>query len=299
MDYMKIDTLALLKEGKLTYFEIAKKLRIGITAINKQVKELKKEGMITQNIEITTKGLEELKNKKVENAIILAAGWGSRMSPASDNTPKPLVKINGIPMVEITIKNLIKANIKDITIITGKLASAFDYLKEKYNVKLIFNNEWNKRNNIGSLEKVKDLLSNTLILEGDAPLYSDKIIINYINNPIYYGTYNEGPTSEWIMKTRGNNILSIHAGGEDGYIWKGGWYSNKMSSDAYREWFKNYYDNPKYKDADAAYILIEILQKLNKYIRLYKINDLDMVEIDTFDELCEIDSSYKEKYGII
>lgn len=294
---MKIDVLGYIKEGKLTYAQIAEKLRMGITTINKQVRELREEGKLSSNNEITSLGEKELKSKKVNNVIILAAGWGSRMSPATDYTPKPLVEINGKPMIEITLETLHRAGVKDISIVVGKLANKFNYLIEKYNVKIIFNEEWNKRNNIGSLEKVKNILSNTLILEGDAPLYSEDIVLKYINDSLYYGSYHEGPTAEWTFDLRGNNITAIHPGGEDGYIWKGGWYANDESSELYREWFKNNYDNPKYRDVDAAFILIDILKKKNKYIRLYRINDSDMVECDTFEELCQIDPSHKEKYN--
>ena len=38
--------------------------------------------------------------QKVQRMIILAAGKGTRLSPLTDDTPKPLVKVQGIPMVE-------------------------------------------------------------------------------------------------------------------------------------------------------------------------------------------------------
>ncbi|MBD3288855.1 NTP transferase domain-containing protein [candidate division KSB1 bacterium] len=49
-------------------------------------------------------------------AMILAAGYGTRLQPLTDNKPKALVEINGIPMLEILIHRLIKANFREIII---------------------------------------------------------------------------------------------------------------------------------------------------------------------------------------
>lgn len=71
---MKIDVLGFLKEGKLTYQQMADQLRLGITTINKQVRELKEEGKVDSNLHVTAEGQKELETKKVNNVIILAAG---------------------------------------------------------------------------------------------------------------------------------------------------------------------------------------------------------------------------------
>jgi len=49
-------------------------------------------------------------------AMILAAGRGERMRPLTDDCPKPLLKVNGIALIEYHIKNLVAAGIKDIVI---------------------------------------------------------------------------------------------------------------------------------------------------------------------------------------
>jgi MurNAc alpha-1-phosphate uridylyltransferase len=49
-------------------------------------------------------------------AMILAAGRGERMRPLTDNCPKPLLQVNGIPLIEYHIKNLVAAGIKNIVI---------------------------------------------------------------------------------------------------------------------------------------------------------------------------------------
>ena len=289
---MKIDTLGLLKYSNKTLMEIAVHQRLGITTINKHVRELKDEKLIDSNLSVLDSGETLLKSKEVTNVIILAAGWGSRMSPASDFTPKPLIKIHGKPMIETTIETLHKAGMKNITVVIGKEHQKFEYLSKIYNVELVINKDWNKRGSIASLEVVKEKLGNTLVLEGDAPVYSQEILLKYINDPVFYGSYFEGPTAEWTFNMRGSNITSIDKGGEDSYIWKGGWYMTNESSEMYRNWLSRNFENPKFRDSDAGFILIDMFKEVNKFIRLYRINDGDMVECDTFEELCQIDPTY-------
>ena len=53
---------------------------------------------------------------KIKKAIILGAGFGKRMYPITKKIPKPLVKINGITLLENSIKFLISLGIKHIVI---------------------------------------------------------------------------------------------------------------------------------------------------------------------------------------
>ena len=48
--------------------------------------------------------------------MILAAGRGERMMPLTENTPKPLIKVQNIALIEHAISALKKANITDIVI---------------------------------------------------------------------------------------------------------------------------------------------------------------------------------------
>ena len=49
--------------------------------------------------------------EKANKAIIMAAGLGSRLAPVTDNTPKPMVEVNGIRMVDTIIDALHKNGI--------------------------------------------------------------------------------------------------------------------------------------------------------------------------------------------
>ncbi len=60
----------------------------------------------------------------MKKALLLAAGKGTRMLYLTENTPKPLVQVNGKPFLYYIIKNLETAGFEDITLVVG-------YLKEK------------------------------------------------------------------------------------------------------------------------------------------------------------------------
>ena len=56
-------------------------------------------------------------------ALILAAGFGSRLAPITDNLPKSLVPVNGEPILFKQIRNLLENGIRDITVISGYKAN--------------------------------------------------------------------------------------------------------------------------------------------------------------------------------
>ncbi|HAF29487.1 MAG TPA: nucleotidyltransferase [Bacteroidales bacterium] len=67
-------------------------------------------------------------------AMIFAAGKGTRLKPLTDHTPKALVKINDVPMIEIVIKKLIAIGVSEIIINVHYLADQIiEFLKSKNN----------------------------------------------------------------------------------------------------------------------------------------------------------------------
>ncbi len=75
--------------------------------------------------------------------MILAAGFGTRLKPLTDSVPKPLVKVNGTPMIEIVIRRLVDFGIKEIVINTHYFAEQIEsYFKENdFGVKITLSYE--------------------------------------------------------------------------------------------------------------------------------------------------------------
>ena len=69
---------------------------------------------------------------KINTALILCAGLGKRLNPLTLETPKPLLKINKVTMLEICINTILKLGIKKISINTFYLSEQIlDFIKEK------------------------------------------------------------------------------------------------------------------------------------------------------------------------
>lgn len=86
-------------------------------------------------------------------AFILAAGFGSRLRPTTDNIPKTMVEVNGIPIIKKQIDSIIAAGIEDVFVVSGyKFDILVKYLSHEYpKVKIINNPIYETTNNMFSV----------------------------------------------------------------------------------------------------------------------------------------------------
>ena len=88
---------------------------------------------------------------KAERAIIMAAGFGNRMKPVTLTTPKPLVTVNGVRMIDTVIQGLHHNGIREIYVVVGYLKEQFAGLEREYpGLRLIENPYYSTCNNISS-----------------------------------------------------------------------------------------------------------------------------------------------------
>ncbi|MDH2347781.1 phosphocholine cytidylyltransferase family protein [Bradyrhizobium sp. SSUT77] len=62
-----------------------------------------------------------------KKAVILAAGVGSRLRPLTDLRPKPLVEVNGTPILHNALRNLKAVGVEEVTIVVGYRKDAIQY----------------------------------------------------------------------------------------------------------------------------------------------------------------------------
>ena len=104
---------------------------------------------------------------KVEHAVILAAGAATRFVPLSLEQPKGLYSVGGERLIDRQIRQLQEAGIKDITVVLGYKKEMFSYLAQSFGARLIYNPEYNTKNNIQSLLCAREYLENAYICSSD------------------------------------------------------------------------------------------------------------------------------------
>ena len=156
-------------------------------------------------------------------ALILAAGTGSRLKQYTEKIPKCMVPVNGVPMIERAIDSLIAAGIKRLYIGLGYksevlkdfLLTTFDE-KRRNGMKIDFveNPVYDKTNNIYSLYLARAVLEqdDTLLLESDVvfgkSLISDLIAADYENLAVI-SHYEEWMDGTCTVLDRDDNILDF------------------------------------------------------------------------------------------
>ena len=112
-------------------------------------------------------------------ALILAAGIGSRLSPLTDNSPKCMVQVNGVSIIEKQINSLLSNRITEIYIVTGfKSELLKSFLRSKYgNLVFIESPDYLNTNNMYSAYLAKDYLCGSEFLMMNADVFFDENVI--------------------------------------------------------------------------------------------------------------------------
>ena len=124
-----LEALASAKD-RLTQRDIEKITRYSLGTVNRVMKELMEAGLAEDGA-ITISGLNALEPYRAKRAIFIAAGFGSRLVPITFNTPKPLVRVHGVRIIDRLIDACLGAGIDEIYIVRGYLGELFDQLNYK------------------------------------------------------------------------------------------------------------------------------------------------------------------------
>ena len=155
----------------------------------------------------------------VKRAIIMAAGVGVRMCPLTRTTPKPLIAVNGVRMIDTVVDGLRKNGITEIYVVAGHLKEQFHaWAADEPDVTIIDNPYYDSCNNIGSLYVAREHLSDCIILDGDQIIYNQEILDPHFTRSGYNAVWCEGETKEWLMDVENGIVKSCsRTGGSHGW----------------------------------------------------------------------------------
>lgn len=103
-------------------------------------------------------------------AVILAGGKGTRLRPFTTTLPKPLVPVGEQAIMEVIVKQFVRAGGTHITVAVSHLAqliAAYFGNGEKWGIKIDYSIEDRPLNTIGPLRLIKDLPEHFLVMNGD------------------------------------------------------------------------------------------------------------------------------------
>lgn len=140
------------------------------------------------------------------NAIILAAGLGSRFGETTKKNHKALLPINGLPNIERTITYLKEFDVNEIHIVTGHMNHLFDYLQKKYTCNLIYNNQYKKYNSIYSFYCAQKFFNDTLIIDADV-VFLKNFFQKSLCSHYYIIQRSKSEKNEWIPYLNDNYFV--------------------------------------------------------------------------------------------
>ena len=231
------------------------------------------------------------------NAIILAAGTSSRFVPISFEIPKSLLKVRGEVLIERQINQLQEAGILDITVVVGYKKELFYYLKNKYNVSIVENEDYHIYNNTSSLIKVLDKLENTYICSSDN-YFTKNVFLENEEQAYYSAIYINGETDEYCIQYDKEDIITkVTIGGENSYIMLGHVYFDKNFSDSFKEILKSEYENEETRKKLWEQIYIKYISTLKMKIKKY--TEGIIFEFDSLEELRKFEPSFQSNTKIM
>ncbi len=224
----------------------------------------------------------------------MAAGLGSRMRPLTDTVAKPLVELNGVPLIETVIAALEKRGVAEIYVVTGYKAEQFGLLAAKHpSVRLVYNAEYATKNNINSVAVVADKMasSDCFICEADLFLPRAEVLCRNLPCSGYFGKMVQGFSDDWVFDLDVNGrIVRIGKGGTDVYNMVGISYFKKCDAAKVAAAIRDAIMRPE----NANLFWDEIVDRLVKNDELdlvvHEVSQDEIVECDTVEDLKKLEA---------
>lgn len=277
--------------GTVTQRLIADETDISLGSVNAIVNTLLQRGYINDHYQITESGMQAMEPYRVDNAIILAAGMSTRFVPVSYELPKGLISVKGDVLVERLIEQLQEAGVREIVLVVGYMMDKFFYLRDKYGVKLVVNNEYATKNTHSSIYAARDYLGNTYICCSDN-YYPKNMFHAYEYRAFYCSIYLPGISHVERAFTFDSDglVIDTNKPSHDQWIMYGHAYYDKEFTRLFKPILKSYYGRPGIEYMYWETIYAENVKELPMYVQMC--SDSDILEFDSMEELKAFDPDF-------
>lgn len=273
---------AIKKEGFGNQRMLSEHTGLSLGKVNQSLRELQEQGYLNGQMGLTALAEEVFAEHQPKNAIILAAGYGMRMVPINTEISKGMLEVHGEILIERIIRQLQEAGICDISVVVGFMKEEYEYLIDKYQVKLVVNREYAAKNNLHSLALISGKIENTYIVPCDIwcganpfscrELYSWYMVTELVDDE---STVRVNRKQELVKAVGGGNQMIGIA------------YISKADSKAVQKRLEELDGNKNYKDCFWEEVLFE---KDRMLAAARMASSVNTYEINTFEQLKELDA---------
>lgn len=123
-----------------------------------------------QNVVALHELLDEVESRQPISAVIMAGGLGKRLYPLTENLPKPMLPIQGRPLLEIVVERLGRSGIKNIQVATHfKPEVIVDHFGDgkNFGVNINYVHEETPLGTAGALSLIARPTTDLLVINGD------------------------------------------------------------------------------------------------------------------------------------
>lgn len=270
MDRYGLICRTVLEQPDITQREMAQKLDVSLGTVNSLVKECvgrkliaeDEPGGVPRKWKILDEGRRLLAPYKVDGALIIAAGFGSRFVPLTFEMPKGLLEVFGERMIERQIRQLHEAGVTDITIAVGYLKEKFEYLIDKFDVKLLYNPEYSGKNTLATIYRARKVLEgrNMYLLSSDNWL-RENMYHAYECGAWYSSAFQKGETKEWCLSyNKKGRITDVRVGGRDAWVMYGPAYFSREFTARFMPVLMAYYETPGTEQFYWEQVFVDMLE---------------------------------------
>ncbi len=264
---------------------LAEESRFSLGIVNRSLRNLCQAGYLDEDMQPTHAAIQKLNESAPKNAIILAAGFGMRMVPINMETSKGLLEVRGEVLIERLIRQLHEAGVKEIYIVVGFMKEKYEYLIDRFQVKLIVNSEYTVKNNLHSIKRAMEHLSNTYIIPCDI-----WCAVNPFSRYELYSWYMVGMRTSTDSNVRMNRKMELvkEERTREANLMIGIAYLLKKEAVVIKDKISRLCKDARY---DNAFWEEALFQNGHMILQAKAVCSSEFIEINTYEQLRELDSN--------